>query len=911
MTNWIRALASLAATALIAGCGGGSSDTTASASNGNLAGALNDSGQTKTMASAASAAGLTASLSGAQNYTLLMPSDEAMAPFGEELAELTKPENRAQLETYVKEHMVDGKVLADALSAAAKAGTASASKLPQAAGAAAATFTISIKNILGDDIEISVTGSAITVNGAALVKRDIVVGNGVLHIFNAPLFRPSVFGIVRELRQTSTLEAAIRAAGLVDALRGSQPLTLFAPTNAAFDALLKELNLTAEQLLANKPLLTQVLTYHVLGSQLLARQIQDGATPQTLQGQNITLGVTRDGFGQRQIAVTDARDRKANVTFTNLRARNGVVHLIDRVILPTDKDIVQVAAGNPAFSTLVAAVQAAGLADTLKGTGPFTVFAPTNDAFASLLAELNVTADQLLANKPLLTSVLTYHVLASRALAADLADGKTSATVQGQSIRFVRAAGKLSIVDARGRTANVLIANVQATNGVVHAIDKVILPADQNIVQIAQGIADFSTLVDAVKAAGLVETLSGPGPFTVFAPTNAAFAALLSELNVTAAQLLADKALLTTVLTYHVLPGRVLAGDIRDGATPTTVQGQTFRLGTTGGLTITDGRGRVANIVATNVQAANGVVHVIDKVILPKAVAVPPPPPQPTVVQIAQGNPDFSILVEAVSAAGLVDTLSGAGPFTVFAPNNAAFAALLAELGVPKAQLLSDKAVLTTVLTYHVLPAKVLAADIQEGAQPTTVQGQVFRLGLAGGPNIVDARGRKANIIATDLIGANGVVHVIDKVILPQPKNIVELAVSAPQFSVLAEAVVAAGLQDALAGPGPLTVFAPTNAAFTDLLHALGISKAQLLADKALLTKVLTYHVLAARVLARDVTDGATPTTLEGEKFTLHRSGSALSIIDARGRLAHVTATDLQAANGVIHTIDTVLLPKP
>lgn len=871
------------------------------------------------MASAVNAAGLTSTLTGTEKYTLLMPSDEAMEPFAEELAELSKPENKAALQNYVKAHMIDGNVLADALSAKAKAKAKAKADAASAAQptqpAASAPTTISVKNLLGDDIEVTVAGNAFTVNGASFARPDLFAVNGVLHIFNSPLFRPSVFSIVQERPETSTLEAALQAAGLVDTLRGDKPLTLFAPTNAAFDALLKELNLSAEQLLANKPLLTQVLTYHALGSQVLAGQIKDGVTPQTLQGQNVTINTQRGASGKRVIEITDARGRKSNVTLTDLRARRGVVHLIDRVILPTDKDIVQVAAGNPAFSTLVAAVQAAGLADTLKGTGPFTVFAPTNDAFASLLAELNLSADQLLANKPLLTKVLTYHVLATRAIAADLANGKTSTTVQGQPIKFVRSGGKLSIVDARGRTSNVVIANVQATNGVVHAIDKVILPADNNIVQVAQSTSDFSTLVAAVTAAGLVDTLSAPGPFTVFAPTNAAFASLLAELNVTADQLLANKPLLTTVLTYHVLPTRVQAEDIRNGATPTTVQGQTFKLSTVGGLSITDGRGRVSKIVATNVQASNGVVHVIDKVILPKE-TVEPPAPSPTpaklnVVQIAQSNADFSVLVEAAVAAKLVDTLSGTGPFTVFAPNNAAFAALLGELGVTKAQLLADTALLKTVLTYHVLPAKVLAADIKEGAQPTTVQGQVFRLGLMGGPNIVDARGRKANIVATDLVGSNGVVHVIDKVILPQAKNIVELAAGAPQFSVLVEAVTAAGLQDALAAAGPLTVFAPTNEAFATLLTTLGITKAQLLADKALLTKVLTYHVLPVKVLAKDVTSGAAPSTLQGETFTLNRNGDALGITDARGRQARVTATDLLASNGVIHTLDTVLLPKP
>ena len=149
--------------------------------------------------------------------------------------------------------------------------------------------------------------------------------------------------------------------------------------------------------------------------------------------------------------------------------------------------------------------------------------------------------------------------------------------------------------------------------------DDVAAPA-KNIVELAQATADLSILVEAVVAAGLVGTLSGAGPFTVFAPTNAAFASLLAELGVTKEALLANKTLLTAVLTYHVLGSKVESSQISLGAAITTVQGATLRIDAAGmGLVITDARGRQANIVTANIQASNGVVHVIDKVILPPA----------------------------------------------------------------------------------------------------------------------------------------------------------------------------------------------------------------------------------------------------------------------------------------------------
>ena len=280
-----------------------------------------------------------------------------------------------------------------------------------------------------------------------------------------------------------------------------------------------------------------------------------------------------------------------------------------------------------------------------------------------------------------------------------------------------------------------------------------------NVVQVAQGNPDFSILVEAVTAADLGATLSGPGPFTVFAPTNAAFAALLTELGLTKAQLLANKPLLTSVLTYHVLPARVFKAGIPLGEHITTVEGGFFKIEAEGSaVVITDARNRKSNIVATDIRANNGIIHAVDKVLLPG---------DKNIVQTASALPDFSILVEAVVAANLGGTLSGSGPFTVFAPTNAAFAALLAELGVTKAQLLANTALLTKVLTYHVVEGVVLKAEVPVGAPITTVEGETFSVSAALA--ITDKRGRVSNITATDVLTSNGVIHVIDKVILPAP----------------------------------------------------------------------------------------------------------------------------------------------
>ena len=281
----------------------------------------------------------------------------------------------------------------------------------------------------------------------------------------------------------------------------------------------------------------------------------------------------------------------------------------------------------------------------------------------------------------------------------------------------------------------------------------------RNVVDVLDKDSRYSVLVEAVAAADLTATLVGPGPFTVFAPTNDAFTALLSELGLSKQQLLADKTLLRSVLTYHVLGGAVPKAAVPAGKAITTVQGGIFKVDAVGsGLVITDGRNRKSTITATDLAAPNGVIHTVDKVLLPA---------NRNLVQTAQALPDFSILVEAVLAANLQGALSGNGPLTVFAPTNAAFAALLSELGVSKDQLLADTALLTKVLTYHVVDGRVLKADVPVGAAVKTLQGGTLTVDST--LSINDQRGRKAAITATDVLASNGVIHVIDKVILPAP----------------------------------------------------------------------------------------------------------------------------------------------
>lgn len=277
----------------------------------------------------------------------------------------------------------------------------------------------------------------------------------------------------------------------------------------------------------------------------------------------------------------------------------------------------------------------------------------------------------------------------------------------------------------------------------------------------------------------------------------------------------------------------------------------------------------------------------------------------PNVVQLAQATPDLSILVEAVVAAGLTDTLS-TSTVTVFAPTNAAFAALLTELGISKQALLADKALLTQVLTFHVLGSRVLRNEVPLGKAIEPLGDGFFKVESDTALRITDGRNRVAQITTTDILARNGVVHLVDRVLLPASRDIVQLAQARPELSLLVEAVIAAGLDPALQAPGPLTVFAPTNAAFATALAELGLTKEALFANKPLLTQVLTYHVLGARVLKAEVPVGTAIATLQGQTFTV---GADLRITDRRGRTSQIIGTDVFATNGVVHVIDRVILP--
>lgn len=504
---------------------------------------------------------------------------------------------------------------------------------------------------------------------------------------------------------------------------------------------------------------------------------------------------------------------------------------------------------NPDLSTLLTALDCGNtgtLCGTLCGTGPFTVFAPTNEAFAKIETK---ALNTLLANKAELAKVLEYHFLAANLHMLELVSAKIIKTLEGENVKVSDAGGVIKVDNAK-----VLAADVGASDGIVHVIDTVLMPPSMsplplkaNIVQVAERNADLSTLVAALPAGKLVATLEGKGPFTVFAPTNEAFAKIPKA---TLTQLLGNQKLLDQLLEYHVL------GELSWSNTSFSMQDLIIESHWGAKLISTLEKESVAvrsrynangvieimvnnaNVVTADVEATNGVVHIVDKVLVPPNFPLSLYPED--IVELAESQPDLSTLVAALVAGKLTATLSGTGPFTVFAPTDEAFAK------VPAAdlqRLLANTEELDAVLEYHVLAGKFDMRDLMAVRSAKTLEGDTVTVtGSSNAVNVNDAKVLKADLAAT-----NGIVHVIDTVLsLPSPyqyqKTIVELAIANPDLSTLVTALKAADLVGTLSGKGPFTVWGPSNKAFTKLPAGVldNLLKPE---NKAELVDLLTYHV--------------------------------------------------------------------
>ena len=404
----------------------------------------------------------------------------------------------------------------------------------------------------------------------------------------------SVVDIIVNSEDHNTLETAVIQANLAATLSGDGPFTVFAPTDAAFDALPDGV---LDDVLADNDVLTAILLHHVHSGNALSTDLSDGMEVPTLNDDILTVSI--DG----EVVMIDM----ATVTIADILASNGVVHVIDMVLLPAtdDQTVMSIIANSPVHTNLEEAILAAELDVTLSGEGPFTVFAPSDDAFDGLTPG---ALDLILANTEQLTDLLYNHVHSGNVLSTDLSDGMMVPTLNETELT-VSIDGMTVMIDL----ATVTQVDLTASNGVVHVIDKVLLPdfgqVDTTVYSIIKASPIHTTLEAAIDAAELDVTLSGDGPFTVFAPTDDAFGALPAG---AIDELLADIPLLTEVLLHHVHSGNVLSTDLSDGMEVPTLNDDVLVVSIDAGSVMID----MSTVIQADIVADNGVVHVINAVLV-------------------------------------------------------------------------------------------------------------------------------------------------------------------------------------------------------------------------------------------------------------------------------------------------------
>ena len=479
------------------------------------------------------------------------------------------------------------------------------------------------------------------------------------------------------------------------------------------------------------------------------------------------------------------------------------------VVADDTRDIPTNAQNTGVHDSLVAALSHAGLVSALQAEGPFTVFAPTDDAFAA--AGIDLSTFDTDEENATLSDILLYHVVSGAVASSDVTDGMSAEALNGDDVSFTVSEGVVMVNDA-----TVTSADVMASNGIIHVIDKVLMPpADLgDIPTVAQGTGIHTSLVAAVVQAELLTTLQGDGPFTVFAPTDDAFAA--AGIDLAALDSEEGKATLTDILLYHVVSGAVPSSAVTDGMSATAVNGDDLSFAVGEGVMVND-----ANVVLADVPASNGVIHVIDKVLMPPADITEEDgdicynmvthtvvagasfaecmayayyedyqmngqtftgcyntvthtftmvsqaeceaymwTPAVDIAMTASATTIHNSLVAALTQAELVATLQTDGPFTVFAPTDDAFAAA----GIDLAALDNEegKTTLVDILLYHVVSGAVPSSAVTDGLMATAMNGVDLSFTVGEGVMVNDA-----NVVLADVPASNGVIHVIDKVLMP------------------------------------------------------------------------------------------------------------------------------------------------
>jgi transforming growth factor-beta-induced protein len=799
----------------------------------------------------------------------------------------------------------------------------------------AADLGESEETVQGESIMIAKSDDGVTLNGNVMVSAaDVMATNGVIHVIDNVLLPPSlqvqptIAEIAVDTEDLSILVAALqRVPDLLDAAGNPEAmLTVFAPTNAAFEKLLADSE--EFETLDDIPddVLTSILQYHILGSIKKGADLME--SEETLNGESIMVMATDEGV---------TLNEEVNVVTADIMASNGVVHLIDMVLMPPSLQpqptIAEIAVDTEDLSILVAALQR--VPDLLDAAGNpeamLTVFAPTNEAFAMLLEEdprfnsLDDIPDDVL------TQILQYHILGATKLAEDLME--TEETLSGETLSIDKSDGVVINGDVTVTTGDIM-----AANGVVHLIDKVLVPEalapPKTIAEIAAMTEDLSILVAALeRTPDLLEVAADVNAdITVFAPTNDAFVDLLASLSdalgveLTGLDDVPDY-VLRRVLEYHILNAGKLAADLMNEEE--TLEGSNLSIDKSNGVVINETTNVIGDLA--NIEAANGVVHVIDAVLVPPFIGSAIGTMLQPAVFDAEGR--FTTFLTAVETAELDETITlDIIDWTLFLPTNEAFEQFIADNGFASAEELLAADNLGDILLYHLSGQRKAVADFNDGASAThsrlEVDGKFREINVSNNADGFFING-EIEVIEADIATNNGVVHVVDGVLVPASQTVTEIAVAAtqgdsPQFTQLVAAlskVEEASANDNSLLPlvtildeergdefSPFTVFAPTDAAFEALYQTLGVDGIEDI-DAATLQAVLLLHVFSGEdFYSTDLTNGEIETL--GGDITIDADNLTIADGNEDNTDASIVGVNILATNGVVHVIDQVLLPE-
>eukprot|EP01098_Paradermamoeba_levis_P006584 TRINITY_DN273_c0_g1_i1.p1 TRINITY_DN273_c0_g1~~TRINITY_DN273_c0_g1_i1.p1 ORF type:complete len:1038 (-),score=431.30 TRINITY_DN273_c0_g1_i1:156-3269(-) len=805
-----------------------------------------------TFAKLITAANLTSLVKNSQ-LTVFAPTDGALSAFGSaNIADLIA--NPGKLRTILTYHFLNGTALSSSF-----------------------TGKTSLMTVEGESLTLGRTPSGtLTVDGNLVLKTDLNGLNGVAHAINGLLIPASLrtLWMVPLLNRDgfTTYVNAVFQAALNASLSPPNIVTVFAPTNEAWNKLDASVRI---RILGDPAVLRQYVLHHVVPGRVPSSSFVNGKVMTTALGTTISLNIRN-----LQWRVNDVLIRRFDVY-----GFNGLYHEIDTLLDPNPTQTIPEVVKISGLNTLYQALVDTGANVDLATNGPWTLFAPNDDAFKNISTS----------NIAKLRLNLFYHVVGG---AIEFPSNGTLPSYPSQLttpngpevLNFSRAANRTIYING---VAAIISANpIKATNGFIYVIDKFLTTSTLDDKPIAETLlrAGLTTTLYAYNITGLLDTLAS-GDLTLFSPTNEAWESNL-PLNLTKDQLFSDayRSTLRTIMLYQLSASRLSLAFLRTGIlaqVPTLLGGESIRLDRLPNVILLNG----AEIVVPDIVATNGYVHSISRVIFPNSIL------PKNLWESLLREPTFSSFVALVTRANLQNLLQDPSTnLTIFVPTNAAINASAV-----------DDSHLVEIIKYHFVAGVYYSDSLKPplSSLPTLQSSSVLIKLTAAFQILINT----ATVTKVDVKATNGVLHVINQVLIPSnifPLTVIDV-IKAAGLTTFADLIEGAGMTNILTLPGPYTLLAPTNKAFSDLDQQF---LAGLRTAPVSLKNLILYHVLSNIYTTTTLPTGPVQTNL-GQNVTIIISSDVIRI---NGSSSATSATVLSgnslAQNGIVHVIDHVLLPE-